>query len=201
MTNIQTRTVIGLLIITAGLMTAATRLYRPASLCRNLTCIRMDGTGPLALHETYTDTPDVFRGLFTGEGRFLRIEANRTAPESSRQDLNAAITKMKAMFEKAPAPYPGELSDTIVCDPRFVPTYETLQRNGTDIHIFVGYLNDRMTFGSCSREQATYRGALALLFCKNRSLLLRVELIAPVADFSAHEKELTDQIRSLQCGD
>lgn len=174
---------------------------RPASLCGKLRCIRMDTLSSFVKQDLYSDTENTYRALFTSGRRFLRIEAQKTAPLASDAELNAAITKVKAMYEKAPAPYPGEISDAIICDPSFIPTYEEIKQDDTKTAIFVGYLNNRMTFGSCSQDQAVYRGILALTYCRKQSLLLRLELIAPTDTFRENENELMNQIRSLRCAD
>lgn len=172
---------------------------RPVSLCMHLSCIRMEGISSFREKDTYSNTPKTYRALYTDNARFIRIEAQRATITTAPQELDAAVTKVKTMYEKAPAPYPGEISDAIVCDPHFVPTYEEINDGNRKTGVFVGYLNNRMTFGSCSQNQAVYRGILALTYCPIQSLLLRFELIAPTADFDAHEKELMHQVRTLTC--
>ncbi len=188
------------LTVLSGILIHTWWTKRPVSLCNTLSCIQMDDSSRFRNKDTYSDTQSTYRALFEHNGRFLRIDAQRTAQNSAGQERDAAVTKIKAMFEKAPAPYPGEISDAIVCDPAFVPTYEEIGPDKARISLFVGYLNNRMTFGSCSQSQAVYRGALALMHCAEQSLLLRVELIAKTDDFVIHEKELMNQIRSLRCG-
>jgi len=152
------------------------------------------------MQDIYSDTPQIYRALFSNKQRLLRIEASHMPQNISTQQLNASIMKEKAMFEKAPAPYPGEISDAIVCDPSYIPTYEEMHQGNSRIGLFIGYLNNRMTFGSCSQDQAVYKGALALMYCQKNNLLLRVELITSITNFTLHEKELIRQIKSLECG-
>ena len=188
------------LTILSGILIHKWWSMRPVSLCKNLSCIQMDDSSLFRSKDTYSDTQSAYRALFEYNGRFLRIDAQRSAQTSAGQELDAAVTKIKAMFEKAPAPYPGEISDAIVCDPAFVPTYEEVTSGKTRLSLFVGYLNNRMTFGSCSQSQAVYRGALVLMHCPEQSLLIRTELIAKTDDFASHEQALMNQIRSLRCG-
>ena len=173
---------------------------QPISLCRNLSCIHMNEMDAYTMQDIYSDTPQIYRALFSNKQRLLRIEASHMPQNISTQQLNASIMKEKAMFEKAPAPYPGEISDAIVCDPSYIPTYEEMHQGNSRIGLFIGYLNNRMTFGSCSQDQAVYKGALALMYCQKNNLLLRVELITSITNFTLHEKELIRQIKSLECG-
>lgn len=174
---------------------------RPTSICHNLRCISMSHTNSYQLQELYSDTPDIYRALFSKDKNRIRIEARRVPKASSMQQMNESVTRIKAMFENAPAPYPGELSNTVVCDQKFIPTYEEIHENNTPISLFVGYLNNRLTFGSCSQNQAVYRDALAFIYCPAQSLLIRLELIASTEDFALQEKELLQQIKTLQCNE
>lgn len=169
-------------------------------LCGNLRCLGMPGISAYTLTETYTDTASVYRALYTAGKRFIRIEAKKSEPNDARRDINASVTRMKALFEKAPAPYPGDISDSVVCDPAYVPSYHTEKRADGTLTYFVGYLNDRLTFGSCSGQNAQYRGIMAFTYCTREQLSLRVELIAPTGDFNSHEKDITESIRTIRCG-
>lgn len=188
---------VSLLVVLAGLWWKS----RPTTLCAHLSCIRMKDTSGFLVKDIYSNTEQTYRALYTQADRFIRIEAQRTTPGSAQEELDAAVTKVKAMYEKAPAPYPGEISDAIICDPRFIPTYEEIKQNDRRTALFIGYLNNRMTFGSCSQDQAVYRGILALTYCPKRSLLIRLELIAPTADFDSNENALTGQMRTLSCAE
>lgn len=172
---------------------------RMPQVCDNLSCIRMEGISSFQEKDIYSNTPQIYRALFTDGEQMIRIEARKTTEESSISEIDAAVTKIKAMFEKAPAPYPGEISDAIVCDPAFVPAYEEIHTSETPLHLFVGFLNNRLTFGSCSETQAVYRGSLAFTYCPASQVLLRVELIAPTQYFTANEKNLMKKIRGLRC--
>ncbi len=120
---------------------------------------------------------------------------------TATDNLDASVLRMKALFEKAPAPYPGDISDAIVCDAAFVPSYKTAElADGTTVRYFIGYLNNRMTFGSCSQNQAVYKGIMAFFYCPASSMTLRLEFIAPTKDFEDHETALTQQFLATRCG-
>lgn len=171
----------------------------PDSLCSNLQCIRMLHRDDFLQKELYMDSPTTYRALYQSNARMLRIDATHTPNESSDAELTAAITRMKALFEKAPAPYPGDISDAIVCDPAFAPTFHEIQNGQTHISYFEGFLNSRMIFGSCSVDQAVYTGIAAYTYCPKQSLLLRIELFSSIRDTTDDKQELTNQIRSLEC--
>lgn len=185
--------------IGVALMIAAWLFRSPRSLCRNLSCIEIPHRNTYLLKETYADTPDVYRALFISQTNHLRIEARHVVSQEAETSLNASVIRMKALFEKAPAPYPGDISDAVVCDPTFVPTYHEITNKSGTIKYFEGYLNDRMVFGSCSDTESTYRGLMAFIICPSSALTIRAELIAPTAVFTKQQKEFTRQIEALSC--
>jgi len=170
-----------------------------ASLCSNLSCFLMTNTNDYAIEERYSDTKEVYRALYKHNNRYIRIEARPIDPAQKDAELHAAINRMRALFEKAPAPYPGEISDAIVCDPAFIPIMKELKNADTQLTYFIGYLNNRMTFGSCSLDQAVYKGIVAYTYCPAKKLYLSLELFAPTKDFETNSAELENQIRSLRC--
>lgn len=189
----------GILILGLGTYLYLLKTDVRRSLCDRLSCIRMEGASAFTRSEIYSDSEDTYRALYTQGNQYLRLEAKKTALTEAEHELNASVARMKALFEKAPAPYPGDISDAIVCDPAFVPVYAESNTHGNKIAYFIGYLNDRLTFGSCSQDQATYRGIMAFTYCPKQGLLLRVELISPTQEFNAREKELTSAIQGLTC--
>ncbi len=201
---LNTRMLIGMTVIFIGCIVSGIFLshqFISPSLCRNLSCVSIPGISSYRLKEMYTDTEAAYRALYASGTRYIRIEAQPTNAADAQKQLDASIIRMKALFEKAPAPYPGDISDTIVCDPSFAPRYETVKLpDGTNARYFVGYLNNRMTFGSCSQNQAVYKGIMMFMYCPANSLTLRVELIAPTKEFTAHEQEITQQMITMLCG-
>ncbi len=169
------------------------------SLCPRLRCISIQNKHSFQQKEIYSDDKEAYRALYQSGDRFLRIEAKSIPILSATGELEASVSQMKSMFEKAPAPYPGDISDAIVCDPAYIPVFrESATANGK-IMYFTGYLNNRMTFGSCSKDQAVYKGIMTLTYCAKQHLLLKTELIAATDDFETHEEELSNQMATFAC--
>lgn len=179
---------------------AALFFMRTPHICTNLSCIQMQNISTFSRADTYTDTPSVYRALYTDKDVFLRIEAQKIPATDAESLISTDITRMKALFEKAPAPYPGDISDAIICDPKYVPVYRETTTPDGQLRYFTGYMNNRLTFGSCSQSEATYRGFMGFVYCKKTSLSIRVELMAPIDTFTKHEDTFTKQLLSLRCG-
>lgn len=195
-------TVILFLISALGLFIIFQKRVAPASLCGNLRCISFSGKQTYTQKDIYTDTSEAYRALYSSSTHTLRIEALKISADQSDEALKAAVTRMKALFEKAPAPYPGEISDTIVCDPDYIPVFrEATSSGGSLLSYFTGYLNERLTFGSCSENQAIHKGLLAYLYCPASTLLIKLELIQPTAEFNATLQATEKQLLSVTCSD
>lgn len=173
----------------------------PESLCDNLRCISIDKRQLYTRKELYADTPQAYRALYSSPTHTLRIEVTKITDEQSNKELTAAITRLKALYEKAPAPYPGEISDAIICDPEYIPSFREATSTGkVRLSYFTGYLNNRLTFGSCSADQAVNKGILAYMYCPTNTLLIKLELIQPTAVFEDAPLETEKQLFSITCG-
>lgn len=187
-------------LILAGLCIVWVNRY-PPSLCNNLSCIHIQNSSSYHLQETYADTTTAYRALYTSNDGHIRISVQKANARDAKKYLDASVLRMKALFEKAPAPYPGDISDAIVCDPLLEPRYQTITTAQGVIQYFIGYLNNRLTFGSCSKDQAVYKGIMAFTFCPAHSLNIQIERILPVAEFTAREDAITTQFLSFTCAD
>lgn len=189
----------GILIIFALILGAVYYPRAPASACSQMDCITLADKQKYTLKEKYSETRQSYRALFSSGSRWLRIEANKVSPESSESELSAAVARIKALFDKAPAPYPGEISDAIICDPDYIPSFTDKTVNDTRIRYFTGYLNNRMTFGSCSKDQAVYKGIMAFLYCQKSSLLIKIELIQSTQEYESSADEIEAHLLSVAC--
>lgn len=195
-----TRNVIIAACITAITFTLIRMSGFKKSVCRDLRCISFSDQKQFTLKNSYVDTTDIYRALYSSPTYTLRIEAKKTEEDQSASELVAAVTRFKALFEKAPAPYPGEISDAIICDPNYIPLYkEATTSAGTHVSYFTGYLNDRLTFGSCSEDQAVNKGILAFMYCPKSSLLIKLELILPANTFDIASEKMEKLLRSVAC--
>ena len=175
--------------------------HHPSSLCNNLSCIHIQNSSSYHLQDIYADTATAYRALYTSSNGYIRISVQKANAQNAKKYLDASVLRMKALFEKAPAPYPGDISDAIVCDPLFEPTYQTITTTHGVIQYFIGFLNNRLTFGSCSKDQAVYKGIMAFTFCPSHSLNIQIERILPVEKFATDEDTITTQFLSFTCAD
>ncbi len=167
--------------------------------CKKLGCIFLTGLDSFQIKDVYQDDKDIYRALYDKNSNLIRVEIRsiRTEDEANKS-IEAQTTRMRALFENAAAPYPGELSNEIVCDRKYKPVYGTDKINGISITHFTGYLNARLTFGACTEDQAIYRGIEALFYCKDQKKLYQLEIISPNSLFTENELKYIDMLKSIQ---
>ena len=144
---------------------------------------------------------EVFRGLYAkGEDQLLlRVDVRDSiVSDTAVVYIRGKIAGMKARYDNNRSPYPGLLSDEIHCDEGLKPTYSTfLTQSGKEIQMIEGYLNDRLTFGSCTKDQIVYKGIKVLFSCQQHKQLYDMEFIALVSSFT--QEKIESLVKSLQC--
>lgn len=180
------------------LMVVAVFLTVNLNKCTRLTCVSMNGLKDFRLKETYEENNNIFRALFEKKDELLRVEVKSNIASNNVENIIKAETvRMKTLFANATSPYPGEVSNEIVCSKEFVPQYEETEVNGVKISYFTGYLNQRLVFGACTPDQTANRGVLALFYCPKNKQLFQVELIWPADKFN---QDIANQnISSIKC--
>ncbi|MDO8551805.1 MAG: hypothetical protein Q7S03_03965 [bacterium] len=149
------------------------------------------------IKEVYEDSPQIYRALLSKGKNFLRVEVKS---DISTQDANSYIrsevTKMNGLFENALAPYPGQISDEIVCPGQFKPVYKSEKINNLEVTSFTGFLNQRLTFGACTEDQAVYKGRINYFYCPAKEKIFALELITPNQD---KPDEFLQEINTVRC--
>lgn len=153
-----------------------------------------------SLKETYQNTDNVYRALYTNDKDILRVEIRAGINKNEAQkSIDAQTARMEALFADATSPYPGDITNEISCNSKFKPKMAIENINGIRITHFTGYLNNRLTFGACTEDQAVYKGIEALFYCNNQSKLYQLEIIAPTDMFTAKEDYFNKMLQSIEC--
>lgn len=152
------------------------------------------------MKEVYQDDESVYRALLSHDDDFLRVEVRSNIPKDDAERLiQAQITRMKGLFEKAISPYPGEISAVIECGEEFKPVFSVENVNGIEVSHFTGYLNRRLVFGACTEEQAFYGGLMALFYCPAQEQLYQLEIVAPKSNFLKEKDKYVQKLHSIDC--
>lgn len=151
--------------------------------CKRLTCLSMINLGKFKVKEIYQENDNLFWGLLSSGDFLLRAEVSSSVlPEDAEKEIKQQVLWTQSLFETAPAPYPGEISDRIVCSRDFVPKITSIRRQGGDFTYVKLFLNDRLVAGACNQDLVSYENTLVLFYCPQTKQLFKVELIIPKKD-------------------
>ena len=166
--------------------------------CRGIDCLNGENLNEFTFEETYQDDQTAFRGLYKREDTILRLETYYNVPKGQIDErIASTIARLRGLYERAPAPYPGEVSDEIRCDRSLAPV---VHEQTEDFPKYAEiYLTDRLSYGVCDYKQANYRGILSFLTCPNRQIFTQMEFISTQNSFRNNEEEIKSIIRSLSC--
>lgn len=168
--------------------------------CQKLNCLSFPGRENFRLKELYQDDKNIYRALFSDKTNLLRVNVQSNIDSASAEKyIQGEITRMKALFANAVSPYPGEISNEIVCGKKFTPELNILNNDGLTMSYFTGYLNQRLVFGACTEDQAIYRGILALFYCPRQNRVFQLEIIVPKDEFSRNPQKYPETLRTMSC--
>lgn len=76
----------------------------------------MDHLAQFKISDIYQENSNSFRALYKYDKSILIAEAiSQLDVNEGRQYVNAELARMKGLFSTASAPYPGVISDKVVC--------------------------------------------------------------------------------------
>lgn len=191
------RTIVGIVLV-AGLLLAFYFLHHKA--CKGISCLEFKGKEAFQLKDTYQTTKTAFKGAYTDSGTTLRISLTSVKNEGEASTLiDNEIQKIKAVFANAISPYPGEISNEIVCGEDFVPKFDEKKINGRKVRYLTSYLSQRLTFGACTKEQAVNEEIQAFFYCSQQKNLVSFEIISSIDDFQKNMSQYKEILNSLDC--
>ena len=176
--------------------------YKNHNVCPKTGCFSMQNLDKFKTAEIYQNDQNIYRAMLKNGDDILRLEVKSgILQDEAQKEIATRIARMQALFENATSPYPGEITNVIECTEKFKPTLTKVNQINTEIAYFTGYLNNRLTFGSCTEDQAIYKGNLIFFYCAKEKQLIQLELITPKEKFLASETEYGQILSSLGCKD
>lgn len=160
----------------------------------------MDGVSSYRQKEIYQDAASSFRALYERGDELLRVEI-QSHVESSEvpRRIDGQLAQVKTVFERARSPYAGQLSLAIDCDSTFLPVYDTVETESIRASRITAFLTDRLTYGACTKDQATHRSMLLLFYCPVQKKYYQLEFIASVSAFVNREADYEAMLQSIRC--
>lgn len=160
--------------------------------CTRISCLTLPKGAVWKLTDVYEEVRgSVYRARYQMGEIIVRVDVRFDVdPDASVDYIHGRIAGMKALYDNIRSPYPGLLSNEIVCDEGFKPTYKSYRtKQNVEVQEIIGYLNSRLTFGSCQIDQAVYKGMMVLFACPSKRQLYQIEFIQSRETFNAEKIE------------
>lgn len=152
-----------------------------ATTCRNFECLVIYDKSLWQRIVEYEQTDKAWRGLIYHPLYRIRLEKIGTV-NSDDADALSKINRMKieSTFVRNDSPYPGAISNKVVCGDEFIPKVQKIvTTSGMEVNYYSAFLNNRLQYGSCTEEQNLFRSYSAFFYCQNTQEWYQVEIIVP----------------------
>jgi hypothetical protein len=131
-------------------------------------------------------------------GRVIRVEKIATSDRAQADKfVNDKALELARVYEPHTSPYFAAVTNKSVCPyPYRLQHKKSAGSEGARFELYALFANDRMTYGACSQDQATYRAFVTLLECVSSNRVFVLESFVPVKQL-AHADE--QDLESLRC--
>jgi len=133
---------------------------------------------------------------YRGQAATLRLKVMpKIDATEAKKVIDGKILTIEALYGNELSPYPGMISNEIVCSGDMVPKKQEILEGSLAIPYFVAALTDRFAYGNCVESETPYRGIIAWTHCPTQKEYRQMELIYAKENFD--EKGLTFVQRNI----
>ena len=116
---------IALFVTTIGL------LYVSRNSCGTYSCLSFDNKEKFTETEQIENSTISYRGILTNRDIRIRIEVySAPSKEVAERFTQAKVMQLQGLFEIVRSPYPGAVSNEVVCKDKFKPSIKDIDLNG-----------------------------------------------------------------------
>ncbi|MBI5422377.1 hypothetical protein HZA44_04560 [Candidatus Peregrinibacteria bacterium] len=112
----------------------------------------------------------------------LKVIRNIDEPEAKKV-IDGKILTIEALYGNEMSPYPGMLSNEIVCSQDMTPKRQETGNGELRITYFVASLTNRLSYGNCVESETPSKAFIAWVFCPAKREYRQMEWISPKKDF------------------
>jgi hypothetical protein len=137
------------------------------------------------------------RLVFDSNGTLLIISVFKNLDDTSTKKLvNDKIAILESQYEVRGAPYPGEITQNIVCPEQFKPI-KNIINNQYSLANYQLYSTKSLTYGVCVKDLAAYNTFLGFFYC-DKKRLFQIELFVPI-NYEEEFSETLKKISNFKC--
>ncbi len=171
-----------ILILVCLLAVVGIIVWKTRFTCSTYECLVFPEKNLWKIQTVYEKDSNVFRGLLERPDYFVRLERVSLLQQQQSADnlTKIRLMQIQGLFDTAQSPYPGVITDRIVCADTYKPNPDILTTaSGVGITYFSAFLNSRLQYGICTDDQIVYKVYTALFSCQQTDDWYSVELIVP----------------------
>ena len=90
------------------------------------------------------------------------------------------ISAFDALYADAPSPYPGEVSNKIVCNDQFKPVYREEITDHASYKYFLLHSTERFGLGACTEDAIKYKHLIGWMYCPQKNMLFIIKYFTPL---------------------
>ena len=175
-------------------------MYYNKFTCNGYSCLVFPDKELWKTIDNYKDDKYLWRGLISHPNYLIRLYKLGNIKENNAVEFTKITTmKIVGLFDTAQSPYPGEISDKIICSDKFKPKEEEIvSKTGINIHFITSYLNNRLQYGICLENQLVYRVYSGMFYCSNTLEWYQIEIITPLT-FATYDNEYKELFNKVDC--
>lgn len=168
--------------------------------CKKYNCLKFPGINNWQVSDVYENTDTSWRGYIKATDYDIRLHTvKKVNREKANEFSKIASMNILGLFDTAKSPYPGAVSDKVVCPEEFKPIKSTIKtKEGIQIELLQSYLNNRMQYGSCSINQISYHVFSSTFYCNKELSWYQLELIVP-AETAEESSEYINLFKEVSC--
>ena len=127
---------------------------------------------------------------FEKEGAILKLKViPGVEGTEAKKMIDGKMLTIEALYGNELSPYPGMISNEIVCSGDMIPKKQEIREGSLAIPYFVVALTDRFAYGNCVESETPYRGIIAWAYCPGKREYRQLELIYPKKEFDENGLE------------
>ena len=173
-------------------------VWKQITRCHRLNCIDMNGLENYSLSQTYLSGRNVSRQLYKNNGQSLRTQINSAISQEDFLRLEKEnIANISSFYQEAFAPYPGEISNTVKCDPGRIPRVSSIKTGSVSVTYYSSFLNVRLV-PACNSSEDKFISVTAFFYCQNQKGY-QLQFISPLAAPVTGQENTVSALKTVSC--
>ncbi len=170
--------------------------------CKNYQCLVFPEKNLWQKIETKNNDSHFWQGTLTHPNYQLKIKiASNLTSQKAQEYTQISLTQIQSLFNNSRSPYPGQLSDEIACQSKYLPETKTQTfKEGLKLTYFSSFMTNRFQYGACLDSQIAFTAQTVFFYCPNTKQWYQLEFIQPQKNLqNPVNQNILDQFSQINC--